>query len=283
MRILIAALIFISSVGFGKTVSLSIGSAWAKAGWTVEIPLTLSGGAEPAALRWSFKYSSDVSGVTVSAGVATKAAGKTLRCSENVCLVFGVNKNALADGVVAVATFQIAANPSSSTIEIVVSGVSGAGGNGGSIPGTGSTGKITLPSSTPPLQAFLKLSPESTDEPYMERRLHPRAQVHFETKVTSPKTGKTGVGSTCDISESGISVVVPFELSEGDLVQMEMADSHLFGRVAYSKAEGSEFRVGIEVQRIELGNSDLSSLLQQTLEETMPAVPGVDHVEHELG
>ena len=113
----------------------------------------------------------------------------------------------------------------------------------------------------------------------MERRLHPRAQVQFETKVTDLQTHQSGLGRTCDISESGLSVMQSFGLAEGDLVQLEMADSVLTGRVAYSNPEGAEFRVGIEVHRVQLGHSNLSSLLQQTLAETMPTVPGVEYAE----
>jgi hypothetical protein len=290
MRTLILATILtLPSIGFGKAVSLSLGSAYAKAGWTVDLPVTLSGGAQPVALQWSFSFSSDITSVTVVAGPATKAAGKTLNCSGNTCLLFGVNRSTLADGVVATATFQIAANPSSATIEIAIKSVVAAELNGNSIPASGGVGKITLPSSSSTAYprerraGFLKFSPEGVDEPYMERRLHPRAQVRFEAKLTATETKQTALGRTSDISESGISVVLPFSLEEGNAVQLEMADSILTGRVAYSKPEGAEFRVGIEVQRVDLGNSSLSMLLQTTLAETMPMVPGLEHTEHQPG
>jgi hypothetical protein len=287
MRSFIVAVIFaLPSIVSGKDVSLSLGSAVAKAGWTVDLPVTLSGGAHPAALQWSFSFSSDVTGVTVVAGDATKAAEKTITCSANTCLLFGVNRNTLADGVVATATFQIAANPSSTTIEIAIKSVVAAEATGYSIPASGGVGKVTLPSASPaaaPPAAFLKFSPEKVDGPYMERRLHPRAQVQFEAKVTATETKQSGVGRTCDISESGISVILPFSLVEGESIRLEMADSILTGRVAYSRPEGEEFRLGIEVQRIDLGNSNLSILLQKTLAESMPSVPGVEHSQHPLG
>ncbi len=288
---ILTAAILLPSVILGKPASLSIGSAWAKPGWAVDLPVTLSGGARPAAIQWSFRYSSDVTGVTVTAGGSTTAAGKTLSCSGNTCLIFGVNTNTIADGVVAVATFQIAANPSSTVIGIVVNGVVAAEANGSSIPASGGSGKITLPGAPPEAEHFdlrareglLKLLREGADTPYMERRLHPRAQVQFETKVTNQTTRQSGLGRTCDISESGISVVLPFGLAEGDPVQLEMADSVFAGRVAYSQPEGAEFRIGIEVQRVQLGHSGLSSLLQRTLTETMPTLPGVEFAEPYFG
>ena len=111
----------------------------------------------------------------------------------------------------------------------------------------------------------------------MERRLHPRTQVQFEARVTSQsRRDQFFIGKLCDLSESGVSVVLPFQFATADLVELEVADSLLIGRVIYSNPENSLFRVGIEVQKVQLGNSDLSNLLQTTLLESMPDVPGVE-------
>jgi PilZ domain-containing protein len=289
-NLIVASLLLLPPIVSGKAVSLSLGSGYAKAGWTVDLPVTLAGGAQPAALQWSFNYSKDITSVTVVAGGSSKAAGKTITCSGNTCLVFGVNTATLADGVVAVATFQIAPKPSSATIEIVVNGAVAAEANGSPIPATGGTGKITLPSAAsqpglPDLQAGesqLKFYAETADLSYMERRLHPRAQVQYETKVTNLRTRESGLGQTCDISESGISVMQPVQMVAGDPVQLEMADSILTGRAAYSNPEGGVYRLGIEVQRVQLGHSNLSNLLQRTLVETMPSLPGVEYAESQL-
>jgi PilZ domain len=281
-NLICAGLLILPAIAFGKTASLSIGSGYAKAGWTVDLPITLSGGALPNALQWSFGYSSDITSVTVAAGVSTKVAGKTLSCSGTTCIVFGGKNTTLADGVVGIATFQIAAKPSATTIEIVVKNVV-AGEVNGSIPASGGSGRITLPtraSLTKPSGEVLKTILQPADEFCMERRLHPRTQVQFETKVTSLKARQEScLGRTCDISGSGISVVQALELAPGDLVQLEMADSVATGRVVYSNPEGAQFRVGIEVQKVQLGDSPLSILLQRTLMETMPLVPGVEYAE----
>lgn len=284
-KLIVAGVLLLPSIVFGKAVTLSIGSGWAKPGWTVDLPITLSGGAQPAALQWSFTFSKDITSVTVVAGASIKAAQKTMTCSGNTCLVFGMNTATLADGVVAVATFQLAAKPSASVITVTINGVVAAEPNGYSITASGGSGKITLPSAAPgsPDQqasgGSLKFYLEQVDRPYMERRLHQRTQVQFETKVTNLLTKQSGLGRTCDISESGISVVQPLQLAAGDFVELEMADSRLAGRVAYSNPEGTEFRLGIEVQRVQLGDSGLSSLLQRTLVETMPSIPGVEYAE----
>jgi hypothetical protein len=288
--VIVASLLLFPTIVVGKTVSLSLGSGWAKPGWTVDLPLALSGGAQPAALQWSFSYSKDITGVTVAAANSIKAIGKSITCSGNTCLVFGVNTATLPDGVVAVATFQIAAKPSSGTIEIVVNGAVAAEANGSPIPASGGTATITLPS--PPTQPGLpelragkiplKFYGEKVDLSYMERRLYPRAQVLYEAKVTNLRTRESGLGQTCDISESGISVMQPIQVVAGDPVQLEMADSILTGRAAYSNPEGAAYRLGIEVQRVQLGHSSLSNLLQRTLVETMPTLPGVEYAESQF-
>jgi hypothetical protein len=118
----------------------------------------------------------------------------------------------------------------------------------------------------------------------MERRLHPRTLVHFEARVTNLRTQEqTALSRVCDLSKAGISAILPLPFASADLVQLEVADSVLLGRVVYSNPEGSEFRIGIEVHRVKLGDSDVSNLLQETLREVMPRTPGVEHSEIYLG
>ncbi len=135
--------------------------------------------------------------------------------------------------MVETATFNLAAKPSVSVIEVTINGVVAAEANGSSITAAGGTGKITLPSApsapgSAEQQAAinpLKFYSLQADMAYMERRLHPRARVQFETRVTNLRTKQSVLGRTCDISESGISVVQPLQLAAGDVVELEMADS----------------------------------------------------------
>jgi hypothetical protein len=90
-------------------------------------------------------------------------------------------------------------------------------------------------------------------------------------------------GRVCDMSKSGLSAILPLRFVPADLVQLEMADSVLLGRVAYSIPEGPEFRTGIALERVQLGDSDLSNLLQEILRQTMPGTPGVEHSEIYIG
>jgi hypothetical protein len=111
----------------------------------------------------------------------------------------------------------------------------------------------------------------------MEQRLHDHFRIQFEARVTNLSSREhSACGRVSEISESGISVDLPLQLTPGDEVQLEMADSVLSGHVVYSNPESSLFRTGIAVEQVRLGVTDLSRLLQRTLIEAMPGTPGVE-------
>ena len=129
--------------------SLASGAGAAGGSVALNISQTSSGGAQPTGLQWSFSYSSDITGVTVAAGPSATNAQKTVTCATNTCVIEGMNANVIADGVVAVATFQLAAQPSSSAIPIVINGAVAASAAGAVIPGSGAGGTITLTAAGP--------------------------------------------------------------------------------------------------------------------------------------
>jgi len=131
----------------GQSVTLSLATGLGIAGGTVTLPLSLTstGGAQAVAVQWSFNYSPDVTGVTLLAGTAATNAGKSLSCSGNNCLVAGFNSTVIADGAVAIAIFQIAANPSSNPIVIQLTAMSASTDASVLIPSNGISGAITLP------------------------------------------------------------------------------------------------------------------------------------------
>jgi len=106
-----------------------------------------------------------------------------------------------------------------------------------------------------------------------------RPAIVFETRVTDLKTGQSCLGSAHGILESGISVVQSLQFAPDDPIQLEMADCVAVGRIVYSNAEGTQFRLGIEVQRFQLGNSGLSNLLQRTLAKMAPGLLDVEYAE----
>lgn len=135
----------------------------------------------------------------------------------------------------------------------------------------------------------------------MEKRTSYRQPVAFQVRLTAMASpGLTVLGETLDISESGIGVCLPLQLAPGSLVQLEIADSVLYGFVAHSRewapmsepsfarnkswigesessaattsVLGRFFRTGIEVVEVLIGTSGLSQLLKANFEERMPSL-----------
>lgn len=118
----------------------------------------------------------------------------------------------------------------------------------------------------------------------MERRADERFKLQFETRVTVLSDQRqSALGRVSDISNTGISVDLPFQLAPGDVVELEMADSTLYGHVIYSLPDNSIFRTGIEASRVLLGATNLSSILQRVLMEAMPQMPGLATFEAHFG
>ena len=133
----------------------------------------------------------------------------------------------------------------------------------------------------------------------MEKRHSYRQPVAFQVRVTAmANPGTTVLGETLDMSDSGIGVCLPLQLAPGSLVQLEIADSVLYGFVANTRewapmsepsfarnkswigesesstaaapSLGRFFRTGIEVVEVLIGTSGLSQLLKANFEEKMP-------------
>ena len=75
-----------------------------------------------------------------------------------------------------------------------------------------------------------------------------------------------------DISTDGLCATLPRPLPPGDQVQLDMADSVLFGHVIFCNPESSDFRTGFEVERVLLGETDLSHILQEILAAHLPSL-----------
>ena len=135
----------------------------------------------------------------------------------------------------------------------------------------------------------------------MDKRHSYRQSVAFQVRVTAmANPGTTVLGETLDMSDSGIGVCLPLQLAPGSLVQLEIADSVLYGFVANTRewapmsepsfarnkswidesessaaaapSSGRFFRTGIEVVEVLIGTSGLSRLLKANFEEKMPSL-----------
>jgi PilZ domain len=110
----------------------------------------------------------------------------------------------------------------------------------------------------------------------VDRRNNYRHLTGIGVRVTDlSKPERSGHGCMNDISETGIGVTVPFALVAGDIVQLDIDDSTLFGHVVHASREGAAFRAGIELQRVLVGGGDISKVLHIALREMVPDVPGV--------
>jgi hypothetical protein len=113
--------LFCACCASGQNVGLSMAHTTGLAGTKVSAPISLSADSQfqVAALEWSFSYpDADIVAVEVTAGEAAVAADKTVLCASTegttTCLLYGINRNLVSNGVVAEATFELSPRPHSS-------------------------------------------------------------------------------------------------------------------------------------------------------------------------
>ncbi len=114
-------------------------------------------------------------------------------------------------------------------------------------------------------------------DPNVNGRFDTRYPADFEVWITDMQNlGHSACGSMQDISSSGVSVLTPLQLGPGDIVRLDVGDSALFGYVTNSRAvlgsAHADWRCGIEIQRVLMGDSSLSNLLELALREQMPSL-----------
>ena len=113
----------------------------------------------------------------------------------------------------------------------------------------------------------------------MDRRDKPRFPADLVVRVTDVDAGTAAIsGSVVDISETGACVILPKHLIAGSTVKLELDDAVLYGHVTYAFGGDAKFRTGIAVEKVLLGTSDLSNILQALLDSTprptlRPATP----------
>src|SRR5689334_3064985 len=109
-------LAFLPSAAFAQ-ISLALSSASIAPGGTATLNLSLTSttGSSPAGTQWTFAYSpATLTLVSTQAGPAAAAAGKSISCTAGAgtyqCLVWGLNSTTIPNGVIATATFAVAAS-----------------------------------------------------------------------------------------------------------------------------------------------------------------------------
>ncbi len=127
-------------------ITLTMGSGVGVKGGSIALNLSIAstGTPECTGIEWTFGFSSDVSLAGVTLGAAGTGASKTLSRNGGLCIVWGVNTNVIADGVLATATFNIVPNPLSSSITINILNIVATDASGNALGTTGIPGTITF-------------------------------------------------------------------------------------------------------------------------------------------
>ena len=141
----IPAILLLLSSGVWAQPNLTLSSSTALSGGSVSLNLTLSSSASnpPAALQWTFTYpAAAVSNLSVTAGAALVSAGKSVTCSGGAsgytCIAYGMNANAVGDGVIATVTVTLSGS-SAAAIGLTNPLAASAAGSGVTVTGTGGT------------------------------------------------------------------------------------------------------------------------------------------------
>src|SRR5450755_2201811 len=98
----------------GQTGSLALSPGTVVAGGTAHLILSFAGSGQTAGLQWAVTYpASAVTAITVTAGPALAAAGKTMYCNGvagvYMCLATGSNTAVIGNGAVATVNITLAA------------------------------------------------------------------------------------------------------------------------------------------------------------------------------
>jgi hypothetical protein len=144
---LIAFSLLILGQAHAQGVTLTLGPASGSPGSIVNVNISLAStsGAQPSALSWTLGYpTADVTGVTWTVGAAGAAAGKSIGCSGSSCVLFGLNTNPIPNGIVAVASVQIAPGSLATAIRIQITGVAATTAAGSMITAAATSGLISV-------------------------------------------------------------------------------------------------------------------------------------------
>lgn len=130
--------------------SLSSGTAGPGGAISLDLSITSTGGDQPTQVQWTFSYGSDLTLAGVVIGAVGTAASKTLSAAGDLSLVWGINTNVIGNGILATATFHIAAIPVGSSAQIFINDVVVSDADGNQLGSSSTPGTITISNPTPP-------------------------------------------------------------------------------------------------------------------------------------
>ena len=102
-------LLFAARLGASQAVALTLSSVETHADNTVQLELFLNAPAHfaPAGLQWTFGLSPGLDIIGIDPGKAVKEAGKTLVCNGAKCIVYGMNRTTIPNGLIAILKMRV--------------------------------------------------------------------------------------------------------------------------------------------------------------------------------
>lgn len=126
------------------TLTLASGTGIRSGSVTLALAIASTGGDRCASVQWSFGHTSDVTLTSVALGSVAVSASKSLSRSGDLCVIWSSNQNVIADGTLITATFSIAANPSTGSIPISITGVVASDPDANPLTASGVSGTVTV-------------------------------------------------------------------------------------------------------------------------------------------
>ena len=141
------------------SLALSSGSASLSGAASLNLNIAAAPGSEPAGIQWSLTYPpGDVASVSVVAGPALTANGKSVYCNGRVgvitCLGVGLNANPIGTGVAAVVTLSLAQATDSSLLPISIGATFAVLSDGTTVTAYGTGGTVTVAGWKPTVPAY---------------------------------------------------------------------------------------------------------------------------------
>ena len=136
----------------GQQTHITLSSGTAPSGGAVPLTLAVAsdGGVQPTAIEWKLSYpAASVSGVSLSAGTSSNAAGKHLECVstgaiQTTCVLYGFDGSVIQNGPIATALLQVQPALLGAVIPITLSAIAVSDANGGGIPSSALNGTVTV-------------------------------------------------------------------------------------------------------------------------------------------
>ncbi len=98
----------------------------------------------------------------------------------------------------------------------------------------------------------------------MEHRMHERLPADIEARVINlSKPAQAGTCWMLDASKSGIALLTRLPIEEGDMLHIEVSGGDMYGHVVYAQVDDGLYRIGVDVEQVLVGESDLCRLVER--------------------